>query len=75
MRTFPVKWVSTPDSSAVTGFGYDPERRFLRIIFREGETYDYLRVPRRVFEALQAAPSKGQFVTAEVKGVYDFRKR
>jgi len=70
-----MKWVSTPDSSAVTGFGYNPEKRCLRIIFREGETYDYLRVPQRVFAAMQAAPSKGQFVTAEVKGVYDFKKR
>jgi hypothetical protein len=70
-----MKWIQTPDSEAVLRFGYDPARRILSVTYHEGETYDYLLVPARVFAAMQAAPSKGQFVTAHVKGSYEFRKR
>jgi hypothetical protein len=67
-----MNWISTPDSSAIEGFGYDAARRTLEIGFKSGQTYTYFNVPEKVFDAMQAAPSKGQFVTEHVKGKYEF---
>ena len=37
-------------------------------------TYTYYDVPKQVYAAFRAAPSKGQFVNAYVKDRYDFRR-
>jgi hypothetical protein len=70
-----MNWVSTPDSTAIEGFGYDPARRTLEIRFKHGKTYVYFKVPEAVFEQMQAAESKGQFVTEHVKGSYEFQDK
>ncbi len=67
-----MEWISTSDSSAIDGFGYDAARRTLEIRFKRGQTYTYFNVPKTVFEQMQAAPSKGHFVTEHVKGRYEF---
>ena len=69
-----MEWISTPDSEAIDGFGYRASVRELEVKFKHGETYAYLRVPRRVFDALRAAPSRGRFV-AEIVKQYSFEKR
>jgi hypothetical protein len=68
------EWISTPDSEAIEGFGYFAKRRELEVLFKHGEKYAYLNVPRRVFEQLRDAPSRGHFV-AEVVKQYRFEKR
>jgi hypothetical protein len=70
-----MKWIRTPDSSAITGFGYESEKRILDVKFKHGHTYAYLKVPARKFEEMKAAPSKGRFVTAQIKGKYDYREK
>jgi hypothetical protein len=67
-----MNWISTPDCTALEGFGYDSARRTLEVRFKRGQTYTYFNVPEKVFDAMQAAPSKGQFVTEHVKGSYEF---
>ena len=68
------RWISTPDSEAIEGFGYVPARRELEIRFKHGETYAYLHVPSRVFDELCAAPSRGKYV-AEVVKQYEYQLR
>ena len=68
-------WISTPDSTAITGFGYEAKKRILDVQFKEGHRYAYLNVPRRTFEDMKAASSRGRFVTARIKGKYDYREK
>jgi hypothetical protein len=68
-------WIETPDSTALEGFGYDAARRNLEVRFKHGKTYVYLNVPPATFEQMQAAESKGQFVTENVKGVFEFQDK
>jgi hypothetical protein len=68
-------WISTPDSTALDGFGYDAARRLLEVRFKHGKTYVYLNVPPPVFARMQAAESKGQFVTEHVKGSFEFQDK
>jgi len=65
-------WISTPDCTAIEGFGYDAARRTLEVRFKRGQSYTYFNVPEKVFDAMQAAPSKGHFVTGHVKGKFEF---
>jgi len=71
----PLKWIPTPGSSAIVGFGYNNAKRILGIKFRHGATYFYFGVPKRIFEAMQAAPSKGRFVTERIKGTYSYDEK
>ncbi len=68
------EWISTPESKAIDGFGYLATHRELEVLYKHGEKYTYLDVPRRVFEQLRDAPSRGHFV-AEVVKQYRFEKR
>jgi hypothetical protein len=70
-----MKWIPTPDSSAIDGFGYDPVKSHLHIKFRDGAAYIYLRVPKRIADEMCAASSKGRFVTARIKGRYNFKEK
>lgn len=64
------------DSSNVEAIGYDPDAMELHVLFKSGPTiYVYLNVPQDVFDSLQFADSKGQFINREVKPLYDFDKR
>jgi len=58
--------------SAMTAAGYDPIRQRIKIQLKQGtNTYDFWRVPRRVYDGLMmAAASKGGYCTAHIRGRY-----
>lgn len=58
------------DSSAVSAVDYDDEARRLVVTFATGPTYAYDAVPRRVYETMLQAPSKGRFFNSEVRERY-----
>lgn len=58
-------------SSNIKKIGW--ENGILRVEFFNG-TYEYDNVPREVWEQFQDADSKGQFLSSNIKGVYEFRK-
>jgi hypothetical protein len=58
----------------MTSVGYDAKQATLEIEFGTGDVYEYLDVPRTVFHALLAAPSKGRFFHAEIDGAYRFEQ-
>ncbi len=58
-------------SSAMTAVGYDPSTRRMKITFSQGHTYDFCRVPQRVFEGLLQAYSKGTYYNDHIKDLYE----
>jgi hypothetical protein len=58
-------------STSIAAVGYAEEERTLRVRFVGGGTYDYLEVPRRTFNELLDAPSKGRFVNWRIKPFYE----
>ena len=44
----------------------------MRLLYVGGGLYDYLQVPKRKFDELLAAPSKGQFVNWQIKPYYSY---
>jgi len=61
-------------SSMLDAVRYDDESSTLGLRFNNGKIYEYPNVPRHVYSAFLAAPSKGQFFDANVKGKYASRK-
>lgn len=62
-------------SSAISSVGYDDRSSVLEVEFASGAVYDYLDVPKKVYQALLKAPSKGSFVSRRVRDRYPFVKR
>lgn len=61
-------------SSAIREIDYDPERQRLMLTFVNGKSYIYDDVPPDVFEAFEAAPSKGAFFNHTIRDRYRFRE-
>lgn len=63
------------DSEALLAVHYNPDSRILRATFRDSSrTYEYRGVPREVYEALLAAPSRGAWFNAHIRDHYPFRE-
>jgi len=69
-----MSWIATPESSNIAGFDYIKERQMLIVEFRNGTRYNYYDVHETVFERMKAAPSKGQFLAQNIKGVYRYAR-
>jgi hypothetical protein len=69
-----MKWIDTPESSNVNGFGYEESTQILTVTFKSGGEYQYYDVPQSVFEQMQAATSKGQFLAQNIKGHYRYAR-
>jgi len=68
-------WVATPESSAIARIAFDRARGVLAIEFEDGDVYDYFDVPESVHREMLAAPSKGGFFAAAIRGVYRYERR
>ena len=55
MKMIPVR------SSAITAVGYDPVTRQMKIIFKQGRTYDFCGVPPDIYQNLMNAGSLGAY--------------
>ncbi len=62
------------DSSNIKAVGYDEDLRELYVDFLTSGTYIYSDVPKRVFDGLRAAPSKGSYLHQVVKSSYPYRR-
>jgi hypothetical protein len=59
------------DSTAITRAEYDSDRAVLSLWFTgSGGPYAYFLVPRRVFEGLCDAPSKGGYYNRHIRDTY-----
>ncbi|PPA70660.1 KTSC domain-containing protein [Jeotgalibacillus proteolyticus] len=59
------------NSSLITGIGYDQQDEVLRIQFR-GETFDYYKVPKYIFENLMSSFSKSRYYASYIKDAYPY---
>lgn len=67
--------IRTPVSSSnVESVGYDAETQTLEIAFLSGGIYQYFDVPQHVYDALMSAPSAGNFLHEQIKGVYRYAR-
>lgn len=57
-------------SSAMTAVRYDPINQRMKIQLKQGETYDFCRVPQWVYEGLMRSASKGGYYTAYIRDRY-----
>lgn len=68
-----MNWIEA-NSSNIARYAYAPESCVLAVEFKNGGTYNYFDVPEAVFEQMQAAPSKGQFLAQQIKGSYRYAR-
>ncbi len=61
-------------STVIHHFDYDEANHKLRVVFISGIAYDYLNVPKDMYEKLKNAFSKGEFLNKHIKGKYPYEK-
>lgn len=61
-------------SSNIDAYGYDPDRKVLRVLFLNGGQYDYFDVPPAVWRSWQRAASKGRFHYYNIRYAYVYRR-
>jgi len=64
----------TVESDMIHAVGYDPATQELEVIFNSGQIYRYTGVPRKVYEELLAAESKGSYMRANVIDMYPYHQ-
>ena len=68
------------DSSNLHSVGYDPDAHVLEVAFKDFKTgnvravWQYLNVPKHVFDDLLTAPSVGKWFNEHVKSVFESHK-
>lgn len=58
------------NSSNIEAINYLQLNRLLRINFKNGSVYEWTGVPKRKYEELLEAESKGKYFSAQIKGKY-----
>jgi len=58
------------DSESLASVGYDDDHHILEAEFTRGDVYRFFLVPRRAFDELLNADSKGAYFTRYVRGRY-----
>ena len=61
----------TVNSSMLRRLRYDPENRFLDVVFRTGETYRYKEVPPDEYNRLITAESQGKYMQRYIIDHYE----
>ncbi len=61
-------------STSIRSVGYDPDTEILEIEFQSGGVYQYIGVPRMVYEGLLVAPSHGRYFQEFVRERYPYEK-
>jgi hypothetical protein len=62
------------ESSNIESIGYDSGSETLEIEFKNGSIYQYFDVPEHIYEQLNNADSKGQYLAYQIKGKYRYSK-
>ena len=53
---------------------YDRTTRILRVVYRDGGTYDYFDVPGPIWYRIRNVKSPGRFIDRNIKGAFEFEK-
>jgi hypothetical protein len=60
------------ESSMIQAVGYDEKLKELEVVFNSGNVYRYTKVPKKEYEGLLKADSKGQYMRANIIDVYPY---
>jgi hypothetical protein len=60
------------ESTTMRSMGYAAKDRILEIEFQTGTIYQYLEVPKTVYQEFQNAESKGQYFNRAIRDQYEF---
>lgn len=60
------------ESSNIEGAGYNNKTKQLWVAFKGNKVYRYDLVPRKLFEELLQAESKGKYLNEHIKGNFKF---
>lgn len=60
------------DSSNISSIGYDELDGVLYISFKNGSVYWYAGVEKSLFDEFLMADSKGKFMWANIRGLYEY---
>jgi len=61
-------------SSSIKSVGYDPDPEILEIELQQGSIYQYFSVPKKVYDDLINAFSKGRYYAVYIKDKYRYRR-
>lgn len=61
-------------SSTIAAIGYDEDSQTLEIEFLNGNVYQYFDVPQYIGNEILNAPSCGQYLSQNIKGIYRYSK-
>jgi hypothetical protein len=61
-------------SSSLASVGYDGRQAVLEVEFHSGAVYRYYAVPKRLFQDLLAAPSKGGFLNRRIRDRFRYAR-
>lgn len=59
-------------STVIRFYSYNAKSRALTIVFQSGRRYRYEDVPPAIYEAMNAAPSKGEFFNEHIRDKFTF---
>lgn len=62
-------------SSTIASVGYDAEKQILEIEFQHGAIYQYLDVPKEVYDGLMNAGSKASYFMNEIKPKFEYQPK
>lgn len=61
-------------SSHIVSIGYEVATSTLEIEFKDGRIYQYFDVPEHIHDGLMGAASHGEYLSANIKGVYRYAR-
>ena len=62
------------DSSMLVAVGYDEDTKEMRVIYKTGDTYRYMNVPKSVYTELLNVESKGAYMKTHIIDHYPARR-
>ena len=62
------------DSSNVASIGYDAEQMILEVEFNNSAIYQYYDVPTQIYTDFLNSVSKGRFLWANIRDVYEYAR-
>ena len=62
------------ESEMLLAVRYDDLTQSLEVVFRTGDKYRYMGVPREEFSGLMSADSHGQYMHKKILGKYDYER-
>lgn len=58
------------NSSAISSIGYDPISKGMKVMFKQGKTYDFCNVPQHIFDSFISSTSKGIYYNSYIRDRY-----